>query len=56
MARAAGTPLLEQLPLDPELAALCDEGNIERYNAEVVTRLGESLLQAISAKAPSRKG
>jgi Mrp family chromosome partitioning ATPase len=56
MARAAGAPLLEQLPLDPKLAALCDEGNIERYDAEVVTRLGETLLQAISAKAPSGKG
>jgi len=45
MAHAAQAPLLGQLPIDPELAKLCDEGNIERYNAEVVGRLGQSLSQ-----------
>ncbi len=35
MAQAAGAPLLEQLPIDPELAKLCDEGNIERYDSEI---------------------
>ena len=50
MAHAAQAPLLGQLPIDPELAKLCDEGNIERYNTEIITRLGESLSQAISAK------
>jgi len=43
MARAAGAPFLGQLPIDPELAKLCDEGNVERYDAEMVTKLGESL-------------
>jgi len=51
MAKAANAPLLGQLPLDPELARLCDEGNIERYNSEIMTRLGESISQA--AKEPS---
>jgi Mrp family chromosome partitioning ATPase len=51
MVRAANAPLLGQLPIDPHLANLCDEGNIERYDAEIVTRLGESLSQVISAKA-----
>jgi len=50
MARVAQAPLLGQLPIDPELAKLCDEGNIERYNAEVVDQLGRSLSQALSAK------
>jgi hydrogenase maturation protease len=50
MAHAAQAPLLGQLPIDPELAKLCDEGNIERYNTEIITRLGDSLSQAISAK------
>ena len=50
MARVAQAPLLGQLPIDPELAKLCDEGNIERYNAEVVDQLGRSLSQAVSAK------
>ena len=34
MAQAAGAPLLGQLPVDPELAKLCDEGNIESYDSE----------------------
>ncbi|MBA7686442.1 Iron-sulfur cluster carrier protein [subsurface metagenome] len=51
MAQAAQAPLLGQLPIDPELAKLCDEGNIERYDSDIINRLGESLLQAISAKA-----
>ena len=43
MAQAAGAPLLGQLPIDPNLAKLCDEGNIEHYDAEIVTKLGEAL-------------
>jgi Mrp family chromosome partitioning ATPase len=35
MAQIAGSPLLGQLPIDPELAKLCDEGNIELYNSEI---------------------
>ena len=49
MARAVRAPLLGQLPIEPEIAKLCDEGNIERYDGEIVTRLGESLIQAVSA-------
>jgi len=51
MAKAANAPLLGQFPIDPELAKLCDEGNIERYDAEIINSLGESLSKAISAKA-----
>jgi Mrp family chromosome partitioning ATPase len=51
MAHAANAPLLGQLPIDPALAKLCDEGDIERYDGEIVARLGQSLSQAISAKA-----
>jgi Mrp family chromosome partitioning ATPase len=47
MAAAAQAPLLGQLPLDPKLARLCDEGNIEQYDGEIVTRLGEALSQLI---------
>jgi Mrp family chromosome partitioning ATPase len=50
MARAANAPLLGQLPIDPELARLCDEGNIERYDGEIVTGLGESFIRAVSAE------
>ena len=51
MARAANAPLLGQLPIDPELARLCDEGNIERYTSEIVSSLAESLSKAIPARA-----
>jgi Mrp family chromosome partitioning ATPase len=48
MARAVNAPLLGQLPIDPDLARLCDEGRIESYEGEVVTGLGDSLVRAIS--------
>ena len=50
IARAAQAPLLGQLPIDPDLARLCDEGNIERYDAEIINNLSKSLPQAISVK------
>ena len=49
MARAVNAPLLAQLPIDPQLARLCDDGDIERYDGEVVTRLGEAVVQALAA-------
>ena len=55
MAKAAGAPLLGQLPIDPQLARLCDEGNIEQYDAEIMNSLGESIVQATSAKTPHRR-
>lgn len=51
MAMAAGAPLLEQLPIDPELAKLCDDGNIERYDSGVVNNLAQAFLEAVLAKA-----
>jgi Mrp family chromosome partitioning ATPase len=47
MASAVNAPLLGKLPLDPELAKLCDQGNIERYNGEIVDKLGESLAEIV---------
>ena len=47
MAQAAKAPLLGQLPIDPELARLCDEGNIERYNSDVVANLGQALTKVL---------
>jgi hydrogenase maturation protease len=49
MARAVQAPFLGQLPLDPQLSKLCDEGNIERYDNEIVSGLGQSVSQAIPA-------
>ena len=51
MAQAAHAPLLGQLPIDPELAKLCDEGDIEHYNGEIMTSLSKALDKTISAGA-----
>ena len=47
MSQAAGAPLLAQLPIDPELARLCDEGNIERYDSDALTSLRKALTRAL---------
>ena len=49
MEKASGAPLLAQLPIDPELARLCDEGTIERYSSPQLEELGKKLLAAIPA-------
>ena len=50
MAKVAEAPLLAQIPIDPELARLCDEGEIERYDSEVLNSFAEAFLQAMSSK------
>ncbi len=47
MAEATQSPLLATLPIDPELARLCDEGEIEKYNSPVVDELGKAVVQAV---------
>jgi len=49
MAQTAKAPLLGQLPIDPDLAKLCDEGNIELYDSDIMTKFGESLSQVTKA-------
>ncbi len=48
MAKAAHAPLLGQLPIDPELAKLCDEGGIESYDSEVYNAFARNLSQALT--------
>jgi len=50
MAKIAGAPLLAQFPIDPELARLCDEGELERYNSDILNDFAEALLQAMSTR------
>ncbi len=50
MAQAAGAPLLGQLPIDPELVKLCDEGDIERYNSEAYNAFAQKLAEAMIKK------
>jgi Mrp family chromosome partitioning ATPase len=47
MARAAGAPLLAQIPIDPELVKLCDQGQIENYDSPVYNSLTQNLAQII---------
>ncbi len=47
MAQVVGAPLLGQLPIDPELAKLCDEGEIERYSSDAFTTFSQSFIQAL---------
>lgn len=50
MARAAGAPLLAQLPLDPDLARMCDEGELELYSSSLVTNLGQAFVSAVAER------
>ncbi len=45
MARAAGAPLIAQIPIDPELARLCDQGDIESYSSQDIERLGKFIAK-----------
>jgi hydrogenase maturation protease len=47
LAKSANAPLLAQLPIDPELARLCDNGRIEDYQNESVAALGKALQAAL---------
>jgi hydrogenase maturation protease len=47
MSKAAAAPLLARIPIDPKLAALCDEGHIERYDGEILKTYREALLKVI---------
>ena len=51
MANAADAPLLGQIPIDPQLAQLCDEGNIERYDSATLDTFADAFLKAMSDKA-----
>ena len=53
MAKACGAPFLGQIPLDPELARLCDEGKIENYDSEVLKAFQKSAISHLpEQKAP----
>ena len=50
MAKVAGAPLLAQFPIDPNLARLCDEGEIERYSSDILSDFSEAFLKAMSTR------
>ena len=47
MARAASAPLLARLPVDPELASLCDQGSIERYSSDSLDEFASTLIRVL---------
>jgi Mrp family chromosome partitioning ATPase len=47
MAKAADAPLLAQIPIDPLLAQLCDEGSIERYDSDFMGIFADTLRKAV---------
>jgi Mrp family chromosome partitioning ATPase len=51
MAKMAGASLLAQIPIDPELAQLCDKGEIERYSSDIFDTLTRNFTQALPLKA-----
>lgn len=48
MAEASGAPLLGRIPIDPELAKLCDEGKIEKYSSDAVSELFANVKAALN--------
>lgn len=43
MSAAANAPLIGKIPVDPSLAMLCDDGEIERYQSDFIESIGEIL-------------
>jgi hydrogenase maturation protease len=50
MSQSAEAPLLGQIPIDPDLAKLCDEGNIERYSTPIFDSFIKELTETLSKK------
>lgn len=50
MAKASEAPLLGRLPLEPELARLCDQGEIERYSSDAVSEIFISLVAVLNER------
>jgi Mrp family chromosome partitioning ATPase len=45
MAGAARAPLLAQIPVDPKIAELCDEGQIERYDSDILGSFSDKFFE-----------
>ena len=46
-ARMIGAPMLGHLPIDPQLAVLCDKGAIEDYSSETFEEIAESVVHFV---------
>jgi len=52
-ARTIGTPFLGRLPIDPEIARLCDAGRLEEYSAEAFVSIVKGLVERTPEARPS---
>jgi Mrp family chromosome partitioning ATPase len=50
MVAITASPLLAQIPIDPELARLCDAGDIEKYTSDEFEALGKNFTKALTSK------
>jgi Mrp family chromosome partitioning ATPase len=56
MAKAADAPLLAQVPIDPELARLCDDGEVEKYDSPLIADFGKAFVKAAAKRGrPAQK-
>ncbi len=54
MAAEAKAPLLGKIPVDPDLAALCDAGHIEQYQSSLIDQIGDYLASPRALKTTER--
>ena len=52
-ARTIGIPFLGRLPIDPEIAQLCDAGRLEEYSAETFVSIVKDLSERTPEARPS---
>ena len=52
-AQRIGTPFLGRLPIDPEIAKLCDAGRVEEYPAEAFVPIAQDLARRMPEAQPS---
>ena len=55
LAKTAEAPLLAQIPVDPELAKLCDNGDLERFSSESFDGLAKAFTKALKKASPPRR-
>lgn len=48
MAKSIGSPILGKIPLDPELARLCDRGELEQYDSGPFKELQEAATRVLA--------
>jgi len=54
VARSLGAPLIGQLPIDPTIAELADQGRLEEYSAEAFAPVADRLLSLLPERAADK--